>query len=57
MAIICCVALRKIDDLRIGGLAEPAHTDLLEILEDHYGQSSTSIPSQLQASVWHEPVG
>jgi DNA replication protein DnaC len=46
-----------IDDLGIGSLVEPARTDLLEILEDRYGQGSTIITSQMPISAWHEYFG
>lgn len=46
-----------IDDLGIGTLAEPARTDLLEILEDRYAQGSTIITSQMPTSAWHEYFG
>lgn len=46
-----------LDDLGIGKLTEQQCTDVLEILEDRYGQGSTIITSQMPVSAWHEYFG
>lgn len=43
-----------LDDLGLGVLDEPQRHDLLEVLEDRYGRSSTVITSQLPVKKWHE---
>lgn len=49
--------LLVLDDLGIGTLKEPQRHDLLEVLEDRYGQRSTVITSQLPVAKWHEWIG
>ena len=47
-----------IDDLGIGsGLKEPQRQDLLEVLDDRYGASSTVVTSQLEVKHWHTWIG
>lgn len=46
-----------LDDLGLGALKEAQRHDLLEVVEDRYGRSSTVITSQLPISKWHEWVG
>ncbi len=46
-----------LDDLGIGQLTDQQRTDMLEILEDRYGQGSTLITSQMPTSAWHEYFG
>ena len=47
-----------IDDLGLGsGLKEPQRQDLLEVLDDRYGSSSTVMTSQLPVEQWHEWIG
>jgi DNA replication protein DnaC len=43
-----------LDDLGLGVLEEPQRHDLLELLEDRYGTTSTVITSQLPVKKWHE---
>jgi DNA replication protein DnaC len=46
-----------IDDLGLGAPTEQQRQDLLEILEDRYGRSSTIVTSQLETKKWHEWIG
>ncbi len=46
-----------LDDLGIGNLKEANRHDLLEVLEDRYGQRSTVVTSQLPVARWHEWLG
>jgi len=47
-----------LDDLGLGGaLREGPRHDLLEVLEDRYGRSSTIITSQLDVKKWHDWIG
>jgi DNA replication protein DnaC len=44
----------------IGGVAmltDSARRDLLEILDDRYGQRSTIVTRQLQVEDWHASIG
>lgn len=45
-----------LDDLGIGKLKEAHRHDLLEVLEDRYGQRSTIVTSQLPIPQWHDWV-
>jgi len=45
-----------LDDLLIAPLKDTERRDLLEILEDRYGKSSTVITSQLPTKKWHEAL-
>lgn len=46
-----------LDDWGLGTLREPQRHDLLEVIEDRYGQSATIVTSQLPTSKWHEWIG
>ncbi len=47
-----------IDDLGLGtGLKEAHRHDLLEVMEDRYGKSSTIVTSQLDPKHWHAWIG
>lgn len=46
-----------LDDLGLGVLKENQRHDLLEVLEDRYGRTSTIVTSQLPISKWHEWIG
>jgi DNA replication protein DnaC len=46
-----------IDDLGIGQMRDQDHHDLLEILEDRYGNRSTIMTSQLPPGKWHPVLG
>lgn len=43
-----------LDDLGLGTIKEAQRNDLLEVLEDRYGRSSTIVTSQLPIPKWHE---
>ncbi len=45
-----------LDDLGLGTLREAQRHDLLEVLEDRYGDHSTIVTSQLPISGWHDWV-
>jgi DNA replication protein DnaC len=46
-----------IDDLGLAPLNDPQRRDLLEIIEDRQGVSSSIIASQLPVENWHENIG
>lgn len=46
-----------LDDLGLGTIKEVQRNDLLEVLEDRYGKSSTVVTSQLPIAKWHEWIG
>lgn len=46
-----------LDDLGLGKLRESNRHDLLEVLEDRYGDRSTIVTSQLPIKQWHEWIG
>lgn len=46
-----------LDDFLLAPLTDTERRDLLEILEDRYGKSSTVITSQLPTKTWHEALG
>ncbi|MEZ4253909.1 MAG: IS21-like element helper ATPase IstB [Polyangiales bacterium] len=47
-----------LDDFGLGGpLREGPRHDLLEVLEDRYGRTSTVVTSQLEMKAWHEWIG
>lgn len=43
-----------LDDLLIAPLKDSERRDLLEVLEDRYGQRSTVVTSQVPTKTWHE---
>ena len=43
-----------LDDLGIATVKEAQRNDLLEVLEDRYGKTSTVVTSQLPVAKWHE---
>ena len=45
-----------LDDFLIGPLKDQERRDLVEILEDRYGKSSTVITTQLPTKMWHEKL-
>ena len=49
--------LLVLDDLGLGTLTEAHRHDLLEVLEDRYGRTSTVVTSQLPLAKWHEWIG
>jgi len=46
-----------LDDLLIAPLKDGERRDLLEVLEDRYGQRSTVVTSQVPTKTWHEMLG
>jgi DNA replication protein DnaC len=46
-----------LDDLGLGSPSEAQRHDLLEVMEDRYGKSSTVVTSQLPIAKWHEWIG
>ena len=46
-----------IDDFLLVPLSDAEKRDLLEVLEDRYGHSSTILTSQLDPKTWHESLG
>ncbi len=50
-------AVLILDDFGLEVLNAPQWKDLLEVLEDRYGASSTIITSQLEPKEWHSVIG
>jgi DNA replication protein DnaC len=46
-----------LDDWGLAPIGSPERRDLLEILEDRYGNRSTLVTSQLPVETWHEVLG
>ena len=46
-----------LDDLGLAPLTDPERRDLLEVIEDRHGASSTIVTSQLPIDNWHEHIG
>jgi len=46
-----------LDDFGLSPLTDPERRDLLEVIEDRHGTSSTIIASQLPVDHWHEMIG
>ncbi len=46
-----------LDDWGLVPLAESERRDLLEIMEDRYGNRSTILTSQMPVAQWHDQVG
>ena len=46
-----------LDDWGVAMLTDSARRDLLEILDDRYGQRSTIVTSQLKTDDWHASIG
>jgi DNA replication protein DnaC len=49
--------LLVLDDWGLTPMTDPQRRDLLELMEDRYGQKSTIITSQLPVTAWHEAIG
>lgn len=56
LARIAQLPVLVLDDFLISPLKDAERRDLLEILEDRYGKSSTVITSQLFTKKWHEAL-
>jgi DNA replication protein DnaC len=46
-----------LDDFGLAPLTDPERRDLLEVIEDRHGASSTILTSQLPIENWHEHIG
>jgi len=46
-----------LDDLGLAPMTDPERKDLLEVVEDQYGNASTIITSQLPTENWHKHIG
>ena len=46
-----------LDDFGLAPLTDPERRDLLEVIEDRHGASSTILTSQLPIETWHEHIG
>lgn len=46
-----------LDDFGLAPLTDPERRDLLEVIEDRHGASSTIVTSQLPIDNWHEHIG
>lgn len=57
LAKLARVDVLLIDDFALTPARETDRHDLLEVIEDRYGQKSTIITSQLPPSKWHEYIG
>jgi DNA replication protein DnaC len=49
--------LLVLDDLGLAPLTDPERRDLLEVIEDRHGNTSTLITSQLPIENWHDHIG
>jgi DNA replication protein DnaC len=54
---IAKVDVLVLDDFLLAPMTDLERRDLLEVLEDRYGKSSTIITSQLPTKTWHEAIG
>lgn len=57
LAGLARVDVLVLDDWGLHPLADAHRRDLLEILEDRYGNRSTVVTSQLPVSSWHQAIG
>lgn len=57
LAKLAKAELLVLDDFGIGGLKDAQRQDLLEVLDDRYGRSSTVVTSQLAVDKWHAYLG
>ena len=49
--------LLVLDDFGLAPLTDPERRDLLEVIEDRHGSSSTLMTSQLPVENWHAHIG
>ena len=49
--------LLVIDDLGLAPMTDPERRDLLEVIEERHGHSSTIVASQLPVDHWHQQIG
>ena len=57
LARIAKIDVLVLDDFLLAPLTDVERRDLLEVLEDRYGKTSTVITSQLPTKSWHEALG
>lgn len=57
IAKLARVQVLVIDDFLVAPMTDLEKRDLLEVLEDRYGHSSTVITSQVPTKLWHENIG
>lgn len=57
LAALARARVLVLDDWGLHPLTDAARRDLLELLEDRYGQGSTIVTSQLRVTGWHEAIG
>jgi DNA replication protein DnaC len=57
LARIAKIDVLVLDDFLLAPLTDIERRDLLEVLEDRYGKTSTIITSQLPTKSWHEALG
>jgi DNA replication protein DnaC len=57
LARIAKIDVLVLDDFLLAPMTDIERRDLLEVLEDRYGKSSTVITSQLPTKTWHEALG
>jgi DNA replication protein DnaC len=51
------ISLLVLDDLGLAAFTDQERRDLLEVIEDRHGTTSTIITSQLPVEHWHEVIG
>jgi DNA replication protein DnaC len=51
------VRVLVIDDLGLAPMTAPERQDLLEVIEDRHGLSSTIVATQLPIENWHDTIG
>ncbi len=57
LARLAKIAVLVIDDFLLAPMNDVERRDLLEVLEDRYGHSSTIITTQLPTKSWHQTIG
>ena len=57
LARLAKIDVLVLDDFLLAPLTDTERRDLLEVLEDRYGKTSTVITSQLPTKSWHEALG
>jgi DNA replication protein DnaC len=57
LARLAKTAVLVIDDFLLAPMTDIERRDLLEVLEDRYGHSSTIITTQLPTKSWHQAIG
>jgi DNA replication protein DnaC len=57
LAKLAKTELLAIDDWLLHSLKDAERRDLLEVIEDRYGRSSTLLATQIPIKAWHEAIG